>query len=43
MLYATIAPQTAYTSGLRLAQLDAVQETIAALEERMAQMFQPTA
>lgn len=38
-----LPPQTAYTTGLLLAQLDSVQETIAALENQMAQVFEPTA
>jgi transposase len=38
-----LPPQAAYTSGLLLAQLDQVQETIQALEERMAEVFEPTA
>jgi len=38
-----LPPQAAYTSGLLLEQLEAVQETIEALEERMAEVFKPTA
>jgi transposase len=36
-------PQAAYTSDLLLEQLDAVQERIEALEQRMAEVFRPTA
>jgi transposase len=37
-----LPPQAAYTSGLLLEQLEAVQETIEALEQRMAEAFKPT-
>ena len=37
-----LPPQAAYTSDLLLEQLEAVQETIEALEERIAQLFKPT-
>jgi len=39
---AQLPPQAAYTSGLLLEQLEAVQETISALEKRMAAVFAPT-
>jgi len=38
-----LPPQAAYTSDLLLEQLEAVQETIQALEQRMAEVFKPTA
>jgi transposase len=37
-----LPPQAAYTSELLLEQLEAVQETIEALEQRIAELFQPT-
>jgi len=37
-----LPPQAAYTSDLLLEQLEAVQETIEALEQRMAEVFKPT-
>ena len=37
-----LPPQAAYTSGLLLEQLDKVEETIGALEQRMAEVFAPT-
>jgi transposase len=38
-----LPPQAAYTSGLLLEQLEAVQEMIEALEQPMAAVFKPTA
>lgn len=37
-----LPPQAAYTSDLLLEQLEAVQETIEALEQRIAELFKPT-
>jgi len=37
-----LPPQAAYTSGLLLEQLDQIEETVQAMERRMAELFRPT-